>query len=48
MHDAVEVRDAIVHGYQELDAGTLEDALANRLDDLPAFCGAVRARIDAG
>jgi uncharacterized protein YutE (UPF0331/DUF86 family) len=32
----------LVHGYQEVDLGIVEDILAHHLDDLLAFVAAVR------
>lgn len=40
-------RNIVVHGYQEVDLDVLEDVLAHRLDDLSAFCSAIRTRLDA-
>ena len=45
MHEVAGFRNIVVHGYQEIDARVLEDILAHRLDDLIAFCAAVRNRL---
>jgi uncharacterized protein YutE (UPF0331/DUF86 family) len=37
-------RNVLVHGYQEVDLGIVEDVLAHHLDDLLAFVAAVRGR----
>jgi uncharacterized protein YutE (UPF0331/DUF86 family) len=38
-------RNILVHGYQEVDLGIVEDAARNRLDDLIEFVAAIRARL---
>lgn len=38
-------RNVVVHGYDLVDIGILEDVLAHRLDDLLAFAAAIRARL---
>ena len=45
MHAMSGFRNVVVHGYQEVDLRVLEDILANRLDDLLAYCAAVRSRM---
>jgi uncharacterized protein YutE (UPF0331/DUF86 family) len=35
-------RNVLVHGYQDVDLGVVEDVLAHHLDDLLAFVTAVR------
>ena len=47
MRDVVGFRNVVVHGYREVDPRLLEDVLANRLDDLLAFCDGVRERLGA-
>ena len=37
-------RNVIVHGYQDVDLGVVEDVLRNHLDDLLAFVAAIRGR----
>jgi uncharacterized protein YutE (UPF0331/DUF86 family) len=41
-------RNVLVHGYDDVDLGVVEDVVRNRLGDLLAFVAAVRERIDAG
>jgi uncharacterized protein YutE (UPF0331/DUF86 family) len=36
-------RNVLVHGYQDVDLGIVEDVLAHHLDDLLAFVAAVRS-----
>lgn len=38
-------RNVLVHGYDDVDLGVVEDVVANRLDDLLAFVTAIRARL---
>lgn len=38
-------RNVLVHGYDDVDLGVVEDVLTNHLGDLVAFVGAVRARL---
>ena len=42
LRDMAGFRNVVVHGYQELDLGVVEDVLRNRLGDLLAFVAAVR------
>ena len=42
MRDMAGFRNVIVHGYQDVDLGILEDVLENHLDDLLAFVDAIR------
>lgn len=42
LRDMAGFRNVIVHGYQDVDLGVLEDVLANHLDDLLAFVAAIR------
>ena len=35
-------RNVLVHGYQDVDLGVVEDVLRNHLDDLLAFVAAIR------
>jgi len=44
LRDMAGFRNVIVHGYQDVDLGVLEDVLANHLDDLLSFVGAMRGR----
>jgi uncharacterized protein YutE (UPF0331/DUF86 family) len=44
LRDMAGFRNVIVHGYQDVDLGVLEDVLAHHLDDLLAFVGAIRGR----
>ena len=44
LRDMAGFRNVIVHGYQDVDLGVLEDVLRNHLDDLLAFVRAIRAR----
>ncbi len=37
-------RNVLVHGYDEVDLGVVQDVMANRLGDLLALVAAVRAR----
>ncbi len=43
LRDLEGFRNVLVHGYQEVDLGIVEDVLAHRLDDLLHFVAAVRA-----
>jgi uncharacterized protein YutE (UPF0331/DUF86 family) len=38
-------RNVLVHGYDEVDLAVVRDVVEHRLDDLLAFVGAVRARM---
>lgn len=40
-------RNLLVHGYAAVDLSVLEQVLAERLGDLDAFAGAVRARMSS-
>ncbi len=42
LRDMAGFRNVIVHGYQDVDLGVLEDVLRNHLDDLLAFVRAIR------
>jgi uncharacterized protein YutE (UPF0331/DUF86 family) len=42
LRDMAGFRNVIVHGYQDVDLGVVEDVLRNHLDDLLAFVAAVR------
>ena len=42
LRDMAGFRNVLVHGYQEVDLGIVEDVLAHHLDDLLAFVAAVR------
>jgi uncharacterized protein YutE (UPF0331/DUF86 family) len=42
LRDMVGFRNVIVHGYQDVDLGVVEDVLRNHLDDLLAFVAAIR------
>jgi uncharacterized protein YutE (UPF0331/DUF86 family) len=42
LRDMAGFRNVIVHGYQDVDLGVVEDVLANHLDDLLAFVAALR------
>jgi uncharacterized protein YutE (UPF0331/DUF86 family) len=42
MRDMAGFRNVVVHGYQSVDLGILEDVVRNRLDDLLAFVEAMR------
>lgn len=44
LRDMVGFRNVIVHGYQDVDLGVVEDVLRNHLDDLLAFVSTIRAR----
>jgi uncharacterized protein YutE (UPF0331/DUF86 family) len=44
LRDMAGFRNILVHGYQEVDLGIVEDVLAHHLDDLLAFVAAVRRR----
>ena len=37
-------RNVLVHGYDDVDLGVVQDVMTNRLTDLVAFVAAVRAR----
>lgn len=42
LRDMAGFRNVLVHGYQEVDLGVVEDVLAHHLNDLLAFGAAVR------
>ena len=42
LRDMAGFRNVLVHGYQEVDLGVVEDILAHHLNDLLAFVAAVR------
>jgi uncharacterized protein YutE (UPF0331/DUF86 family) len=42
LRDMAGFRNVLVHGYQDVDLGVVEDVLAHHLDDLLAFVTAVR------
>ena len=42
MRDMAGFRNVVVHGYQSVDLGILEDVVRNRLDDLLSFVAAMR------
>lgn len=44
LRDMAGFRNVIVHGYQDVDLGVVEDVIRNHLDDLLAFVAAVRGR----
>jgi uncharacterized protein YutE (UPF0331/DUF86 family) len=44
LRDMAGFRNVIVHGYQDVDLGVVEDVLKNHLDDLLVFVAAVRGR----
>jgi uncharacterized protein YutE (UPF0331/DUF86 family) len=43
LRDMAGFRNILVHGYQEVDLGIVEDVLQHHLDDLLAFVSAVRS-----
>lgn len=42
LRDMAGFRNVLVHGYQDVDLGVLEDVLRNHLDDLLAFAASIR------
>ena len=42
LRDMASFRNVLVHGYQEVDLGIVEDVLANHLGDLEAFVATIR------
>jgi len=44
LRDMAGFRNVVVHGYQDVDLGVVEDVLRNHLDDLLAFVTAIRRR----
>lgn len=45
MRRAAGFRNVLVHGYADVDASVVRDALEHRTDDLRAFLTAIRARL---
>ena len=45
LRDMAGFRNVIVHGYQDVDLGVVEDVVRNHLDDLLAFVSSIRARL---
>jgi uncharacterized protein YutE (UPF0331/DUF86 family) len=48
LRDMAGFRNVIVHGYQDVDLGVVEDVLRNHLGDLLAFVAAIRGRAGSG
>ncbi|MGH9368270.1 MAG: type VII toxin-antitoxin system HepT family RNase toxin [Thermoanaerobaculia bacterium] len=46
LRDMAGFRNVLVHGYQDVNLGVLEDILANHLDDLLDFVKVVRVRME--
>ena len=46
LQDMVGLRNVLVHGYDSVDLGVVEDVVANHLDDLLRFASALRGRIE--
>jgi uncharacterized protein YutE (UPF0331/DUF86 family) len=44
MQSIASFRNLVVHGYAKVDPAILRDIVLNRLDDLHAFCAAIRLR----
>ncbi len=44
LRDMAGFRNVVVHGYQNVDLGVVEDVLRNHLEDLLAFVRSVRSR----
>lgn len=44
LRDMAGFRNVLVHGYQDVDLGVVEDVLRSHLGDLLAFVAAIRAR----
>jgi uncharacterized protein YutE (UPF0331/DUF86 family) len=44
LRDMAGFRNVLVHGYQDMDLGVVEDVLRNHLGDLLAFAAAIRGR----
>jgi len=42
LRDMAGFRNVVVHGYQDVDLGVVEDVVRNHLDDLLAFVVAMR------
>jgi uncharacterized protein YutE (UPF0331/DUF86 family) len=45
LRDMVGFRNIVVHGYQEVDLGVVEDVVRNHLGDLLEYVAAMRARL---
>lgn len=45
LRSVVGFRNILVHGYETLDLGIVEDIVEHRLDDLLAFVRAIRAKL---
>jgi len=45
LRDMVGFRNVLVHGYDVVDLGVVEDVVANHLGDLLTFAASIRARI---
>jgi uncharacterized protein YutE (UPF0331/DUF86 family) len=45
LHQMIDVRNVLVHGYDEVDLSVVEDIAPHHLDDLLAFAGVVRERM---
>lgn len=45
IRSAIGFRNVLVHGYTAVDVRIVRDVVENRLEDLVAFVGAVRARL---
>jgi uncharacterized protein YutE (UPF0331/DUF86 family) len=48
LRDMAGFRNVLVHGYQDVDLGVVEDVLRNHLGDLLAFVAAIRGRPATG
>jgi uncharacterized protein YutE (UPF0331/DUF86 family) len=48
LRDMAGFRNVIVHGYQDVDLGVVEDVLRNHLGDLLAFVAAIRGQPGSG
>jgi len=48
LRDMAGFRNVMVHGYQDVDLGVVEDVLRNHLGDLLAFVAAIRGRLASG
>ena len=45
LRDMAGFRNVMVHGYQDVDLGVVEDVLRNHLGDLLAFVAAIRRQV---
>ena len=45
LRDMAGFRNVIVHGYQDVDLGVVEDVVRNHLDDLLSFVAAIRRQL---